>query len=698
MCSSDLALVGAVLPGLTIKAAKVRGVESSGMLCSAKELGIAEDAGGLMVLPVDAQIGADVRHVLDLNDCVFDSKPTPNRGDCLSVRGLAREVAALCGERLTAVSQAPVPTAHDSRPVISLEAPHACPLYYGRLLHGVNARAATPEWMARRLRRSGVRTISAIVDVTNYVMLELGQPLHAFDAAKLRGGIHVRYARAGEQLTLLNGETRTLTPSFLVIADDTQALALAGIMGGAYSAVGDETRDILLESAYFDPAAIAGKSRVLGFGSDASYRYERGVNFGGSREAMERATQLILSICGGSAGAVTEAAAALPARLPVNLRYKRVSRVLGVQLSEAQIAAVFTRLGFEYEVVSDGLRVTPPAHRFDIAIEEDLIEEVARIHGYNQMPSTAPVAVAMARTAGETAQSALSLRKALVARDYQEVVTYSFVDRQWESDFCGNDEAIALANPLASHMAVMRSSLIGGLINTVSYNLRNKQSRVRVFEVGRCFLPGSTEPLQPWRIGGAVCGEAVDPQWGIRPARSVDFFDVKGDVEALIGESLQFQPAQHLALHPGKSARVLRSGDTVGWMGELHPRLQAKYDLPCAVLLFELDLAAVMPKNLPRFDSISRFPPVFRDLAMVFDEATPYQSVIDAVHAQKPASVCEFSVFDIYRGTGVENGKKSLAFRMLVQDTQKTMTDAEVDFAVSAIIKILQDQFNAKLR
>ena len=325
----------------TIKAAKVRGVESSGMLCSAKELGIAADASGLLVLPADAQIGADVRDVLDLNDCVFDSKPTPNRGDCLSVRGLAREVAALSGERLKAVSQAPVPAAHDARPVISLEAPQACPLYFGRLLHGVNARAATPEWMARRLLRSGVQTISAIVDVTNYVMLELGQPMHAFDAAKLSGGIHVRRASAGEQLTLLNGKTRTLDPSFLVIADDAQALALAGIMGGSHSAVGDQTRDILLESAYFDPAVIAGKSRVLGFGSDSSYRYERGVNFGGSREAMERATQLILSICGGRAGAVTEAAAKLPARPPVNLRYGRVARVLGVPLSEAQIAAVF---------------------------------------------------------------------------------------------------------------------------------------------------------------------------------------------------------------------------------------------------------------------------------------------------------------------------------------------------------------------
>ena len=697
------ALVGAKLPGMEIKSATMRGVASQGMLCSARDLAISDDADGLLALPADAPVGTDVRQVLDLNDIIFDSKPTPNRGDCLSLRGMAREVAALSGTVMRPVEVAAVSATHDAKVSITLAAPQACPLYFGRLIRGVNVKAATPPWMVRRLARSGVRAISAVVDVTNYVMLELGQPMHAFDAGKIDGGINVRFAAAGEKLALLNGETRELNASFLVIADEKKALALAGIVGGAESAVGDDTQDVLLEAAYFAPEVIAGKSRVLGFGSDSSFRFERGVNFAATGEAMERATRLVLDICGGSAGpvAVAEATAQLPQRKTIDLRFARVARVLGVALSADTITAVFTRLSFAHTSTAGGLRVTPPAYRFDIAIEEDLIEEIARIHGYNQIPSAAAVAPAVALPAVERQRPASALRRMLAARDYQEVVTYSFVDTAWEQDFCANASPIKLANPIASQMAAMRSSLIGGLISTVAYNLHHKQPRVRVFEVGRCFIAEQNQGdyQQPWRIGAAACGDAVPEQWGARPSRPVDFYDVKADLEALFQPSaLTFVADAHPALHPGKSARVLLAGNNIGWIGELHPRWRKKYDLTAAAVVFEVEFDAAALHALPNYWAVAKFPAVWRDLALIFDEAVTYQAVLDAIGTQKPAAVIDFSVFDIYRGSAVEKGKKSLAFRMLVQDTHKTMTDAEVDSVVSEIIKILQNRFNAKLR
>jgi phenylalanyl-tRNA synthetase beta chain len=697
------ALVGAKLPGSEIKAAVMRGVASAGMLCSARELGISDAADGLLELPADTAVGADIRQVLDLNDIIFDSKPTPNRGDCLSLRGMAREVAALSGAPIRAVDVPAVVATHDVQLSITLAAPQACPLYCGRLVRGVNVRAPTPPWMVRRLARSGVRAISAVVDVTNYVMLELGQPMHAFDAGKIDGGIQVRFASAGEKLALLNGETRELNETFLVIADDKKALALAGIMGGADSAVGDHTQDILLEAAYFDADVIAGKSRVLGFGSDSSYRFERGVNFAATREAMERATRLVLDICGGSAGpvAVADAPAQLPQRKAIDLRFSRVERVLGIALSADTVTAIFTRLGFAHAATAEGLRVTPPAYRFDVSIEEDLIEEIARIHGYNRIPAAAPLASAVAVASREQQRPASVLRRMLAARDYQEVVTYSFVDAAWEQDFCANASPIKLANPIASQMAVMRSSLIGGLISTVAYNLHHQQARVRVFEVGRCFAAEQNQSgyQQPWRIGVAACGDAFHEQWGVRPSRPVDFYDVKADLEALFQPgTLTFVAAAHPALHPGKSARVLLADKSIGWLGELHPRWRQKYDLSVAPVLFEVALDDATVHFLPKYSAIAKFPAVSRDLALIFDEAVTYQAVLDVVNAQKPATVIDFSVFDIYRGTTVEKGKKSLAFRMLVQDTHKTMTDAEVDSVVSEIIKILQNRFNAKLR
>ena len=693
------ALVGARLPGIEIKAATVRGVESHGMLCSARELGLSEDANGLLVLAPDAPVGADLRKLLDLDDQLLTTKPTPNRGDCLSVLGMAREVVAITGAKLTPVVVKPTVVSIKDKLSVTLDARQACPRYCGRLVRGVSARAPTPHWMIERLARSGIRSVSAIVDITNYVMLELGQPLHAFNAARVAGGIHVRFARAGEKLTLLNGETPALTAEFLVIADDKNPVALAGIMGGTESAVGEATRDIFLESAFFDPNVIAGKSRALGFGSDSSYRFERGVDFEGTLKALERATQLVLEICGGQAGPVSEARAPLPRRKPVALRLARAERVLGIKIGAKQASAIMRRLGLEFAVAGDKFSVTPPSYRFDIAIEEDLIEEVARIHGYDNIPAAAPAAPAVMLPVPEARRDAAAVRRLLVARDYQEIVTYSFVDRQWEEDFCGNAAPVALANPIASQMGVMRSSLIGSLVACVASNVNYRQARVRAFEIGRCFMSAAgASHDQPLRIGAIAYGDALQEQWGV-PSRTVDFYDLKADVEALLlMRAVGFDAAPHPALHPGKSARVVCDGTAIGWIGELHPRWQQKYDLPFAPVLFELDFEHVVGGGVPVYNEISRFPPVRRDVSVEVDEGISYHAILEGLRHQQPAIVTEIGLFDVYRGTGIVKGKKSLAFRVLLQDTHKTLTDAEVDSAVAQLIQVLQQQFDARLR
>ena len=693
------ALPGAKLPGVEIKVAKLRGVESHGMLCSARDLGLAEESAGLLALPSDATPGADVRKLLDLDDWLFTTKPTPNRGDCLSLLGVAREVAAVTGATLTQPDvKAPRVTATD-RLAVTLEAPQDCPRYCGRLVKGVDPNAATPDWMASRLARSGVRSISAVVDITNYVMLELGQPLHAFDAHKLSGGIRVRRAKAGEKLTLLNGMEPVLTPAFLVIADDAKAVALAGIMGGIDTAVSGATRDVFLESAFFSPEAIAGKARLLNFASDSSFRFERGVDFAGTPAALERATQLLLEICGGAAGPVTEARAVLPSRDPVRLRVARVERLLGVKLDGVQVSDILRRLRFEFSVAGGEFRVTPPSFRFDIAIEEDLIEELARIHGYERIPATLPVAPATMLAAPEERRGLSAIRGLLAARDYQEIVSYSFVDAEWERDLAGNGAPVALANPIASQMSVMRSTLAGGLLNCLVHNVSRKQPRVRLFEVGRCFMPASSGAYpQPVRIGGVSYGDARHEQWGIK-GRPGDFYDIKGDVEALLAPlPAEFRPVEHPALHPGKAAAILVRGMTAGWIGELHPRWQQKYDLPIPPVLFELDFDAIGIRGLPAYKETSKFPLVRRDIAAEVDEGATYQAIVEVLWRERPPLVTEIGLFDIYRGTGVEEGKKSLAFRVLLQDTRKTLTDAEVESAVSQLRRILQETFNAKLR
>ena len=692
-----LAQVGAKLPGVEIKQAKVRGVESNGMLCSARELGIAEDAAGLLILPADAPIGTDIRKYLELDDQLFTIKPTPNRGDCLSVFGVAREVAAISGSALKPVKAAAASTLPDKID-ITLTDKAACPLYCGRVVRGVNARAATPRWMAQRLERSGLRSISAIVDVTNYVMLELGQPLHAFDRARIAGGINVRFGKAGERLKLLNDQELALKPEFLVIADNEQPLALAGIMGGADSAVTLDTADILLESAFFDPAVIAGKSRVLGFGSESAYRFERGVDFGATAQALERATQLVLEICGGKAGPVCEAKATLPARKPVRLRTTRARRLLGIELTTEDIAQLLHRLGFACEQRGDEFMVTPPGYRFDLTIEEDLVEEVARLHGYDNIAVNAPLAANAMLPAGETRKGVALLRDLLVARDYQEVVTYSFVDRQWEADFCANDDPVMLANPIASNLNAMRSGLIGSLVDCLKVNVSRQQERVRIFESGRCYSRNSKGGYAERTVlGGLTYGSAAGEQWGIA-RRPVDFYDVKSDVESLTGPGARFEAAEHPALHPGRTAKIMLGGDPIGWLGELHPRLLQKYDLPFAPMVFELNLDAVSGCKTARYAEFSRQPTVRRDIAVEVAEKVTSQAMLDALKKHAPGIVLEVALFDVYRGKGIDSDKKSVAFKVLMQDTHKTLTDAEAETAIQRLLKVLQEQFQARLR
>ncbi|MGH8619267.1 MAG: phenylalanine--tRNA ligase subunit beta [Burkholderiales bacterium] len=695
---APFARAGAQLPGLTIALTQVRGVESHGMLCSAKELGLSNDAAGLLVLPEDAPVGAALREYLNLDDRLFTLKLTPNRADCLSVEGLAREVGAVTGTSAARVSVKPVPAVLQDRVAIDIAAPLACGRYCGRIVRGVNPAAVTPPWMAERLVRSGLRPVSAIVDVTNYVLLELGQPLHAFDLARLNGGIRVRWAGASESLALLNGETRTLNTHCLVIADEKKALALAGIMGGADSAVSDATSDILLESAFFAPDAIAGRGRELTLATDSSHRFERGVDFEGQARALERATTLILDICGGRPGPIAEARGELPARTPVTLRLARAQRLLGIDVPVATAAEMLARLGLSPQIQGDAIVLTPPAFRYDLAIEEDLIEEIARIHGYDRIPAQAPAGTQTMLRAGETARTADDVRHALARRDYQEIVSFSFVDAEWERDFCANEAPVALANPIASQMSVMRSSLIGSLVDRARFNLSRQQERIRLFEIGRCFVPAGEVTRQPLRVGGLASGPAAPPQWGI-PSRSVDFYDVKSDLEALLAPlTIETRACRHPALHPGKSAEVIVGSTAIGVIGELHPGWAKKYDCPYATMVFEMDLALILERTLPTYAEVPRFPCVRRDIAVEVASQHQVSVILHTLKTRAPRLVSEVVLFDVFRGKGIDSDKKSLAFRVTMQDTARTLTDAEVEAAVATLLKVLHEEFGGRLR
>ena len=700
-----LAKVGAQLPGLEIKAAKLRGVESQGMLCSARELGLSDDHSGLLSLPADFALGADVRELLALDDRKITIKLTPNRADCLSIVGIARELAALTGAPLSLPNIEGVTPEIDDRRDIVLDAPAACPRYCGRIVRGVNARAPSPDWMKQRLERCGVRPISALVDVTNYVMLELGQPLHVFDDGKLSGAIHVRFPTAGESVLLLNEQTVKPSADTLLIADEARALALAGIMGGEESGVTLDSTDVFLESAFFSPDAIAGRARQYGFGSDASHRFERGVDFELATSAIERATRLILDICGGKAGPIVEAldAAHLPARDPVRVRPERVRRVLGVALTDEHMVELLESVQLEVRRDGSDLVVVPPSFRFDIVIEEDLIEEIVRLHGYEAVPALVPRGRLEMLERPETARPIHDVRRLLADRDYQEVINYAFVDEAWERDLCGNIQPIRLANPIASQMSVMRSSLIPGLVATLVANRKRQHARVRLFETGRCFeAKADGEPVvgfrQPVRLAALAAGGVVSEQWGA-PARAVDFYDVKGDLEAAFAPlALGFEVLAHPALHPGRSASIRLRGRHVGMIGQLHPVWVERYELGTAPVVFEVDLDVLEQREMPQYAEVSRFPIVSRDLALIVDQEVSAARVQQVLSAGAPAIVRSIELFDVYHGKGIEPEKRSLAFRVLMQDTQRTLEDAEVDAAVTAIVKMAESTLGARLR
>jgi len=693
------ALPGAVLPGdFKIKPAKMRGVASNGMLCSGKELGVPDDVDGLMVLPADATVGQPIREYLSLDDALFTLKITPNRADCLSLRGVAREVSALTGAELNPVAIHPIMPEHDSFLPVTIEAPAACGRYVGRVISGVNAAANTPDWMKRRLERSGLRSISAVVDITNYILLEQGQPMHAFDAAQVHGGIHVRMARAAEELVCLNEKTVKLDPSFLVIADAEKALAIAGIMGGVESSVTPQSQDIFLESAFFAPDVIAGKSRILGFGSDASYRYERGVDSKLQHAAIERATQLVLEICGGSAGPVKEVLGDLPREAVVRVRTDRVNRVLGSKLTSDTIGGIMRRLGFDCAALPGGFAVTAPSFRFDIAIEEDLIEEIARVHGYDAIGSDVPRAGMQMLPLPQDRLPRNLLRRKIAARDYQEIISYAFVDERWEKDFAANTDPVRLINPIASQMSVMRSTLIGGLLDVLSGNINRKQSRVRVFEIARVFQKRAERVDQPEKLALLAWGSRLPEQWGVK-GEKVDFFDLKADVEALFYPlSAEYRKASHPAMHPGRCAEVVLNGQVVGVIGELHPQWVQAYDLPSAPVLCEIMLSALTNIAHIHAKPVSKFQPVRRDLALVVDESVEVAAMLATFAEASTALVSSVGLFDVYRGAGVEDGKKSLAFSVMLQDATKTLTDEEVEQTVSALLKAVTERHAASLR
>ncbi len=691
------ALVGAELPGFSIKQAKVRGVESFGMMCSAKELGLSEESSGLLELPADTRVGQDIRELLDLDDKAITLKLTPNRCDCLSILGVARDVAAITGADLHLPRIVEAKLGHQAQQTVTVKESTACPLYSGRLIHGVNAHAKTPDWMVRSLERSGLRSISAVVDITNYVLLELGQPMHAFDAAKLHGNIEVRYASPKEKLALLNEQTVELDADMLVIADDDGAIALAGIMGGASTAVSDATTDIFLECAFFSPAVIVGRARRLGFSTDSSYRFERGVDFANTLQALERATGLILEICGGEAGPVTEVLNALPQRPPVKLRMNRLCSVLGIELDIAVVAEIFRKLGFDFQQSDTDFTVMPPSYRFDIAIEEDLVEEVARLHGYDNIPAIAPRADLHMLPSSETRLHRAVLRNTLAASGYQEIVSYSFVDESWERDLLGNDGPIRLKNPIASDMSVMRSGLWGGLLDTLVYNLNRKQDRVRLFEIGASYAAVADGFTETQRISGLAYGDAVPEQWA-QDEREVDFYDIKADVDSLTHGAATYVAEEHPALHPGQSARVMLNGEAVGWLGKLHPKWQQHYQLPRGVILFELDVAPLLARKLVQYSEVGKFPPVRRDLAVVVDEKVTVQELLDTMKATGISLLSDVALFDVYRGKGIAEGKKSLAFLVLMQDTQKTLTDVEADEVMAKLLDAIAKKHHAELR
>jgi phenylalanyl-tRNA synthetase beta chain len=715
------AMAGAVLPPgadgkpFEIKVGQLRGVESQGMLCSARELKLSEEQGGLLELPDDAPVGRNFRDYYALNDLKFTIKLTPNKADCLSVLGVAREVSALTGTPLQSPAIRPVAVTSDEVLPVTVSAPDLCGRFSGRVIRGLNPKAATPAWMKQRLERSGQRSVSALVDISNYVMLELGRPSHVFDLDKIHGGLNVRWGKAGETLKLLNGNTVTIDEWIGVIADEREIESLAGIMGGDSTAVSLETQNIYLEAAFWWPNAIQGRARRFNFSTDAAHRFERGVDFATTVEHIERITALIIEICGTQetrVGPVDDHIVNLPQRQPVTMRTARAQKVIGVPLTDAAIADIFTRLALPFTQEEGKFSVTSPSYRFDIEIEEDLIEEVARVYGFENIPALPPVAASKMQIAPEHTRSLFAVRHQLADIGYQEVVNMSFVEASWEADFSGNTSPIKLQNPIASQLSVMRSSLIGSLVANVRYNLNRKIGRVRVFEVGAIFRRDpkvENGPLtvagydQPKRVAAIAYGPVADEQWG-QPVRNVDFFDVKADLEALFApRALRFSKVAHPALHPGRAANVELDGEVIGFIGELHPRWMQKYDLPQAPVLFEVNAVALQQRIVPKYEEISKFPGASRDLALVVKQELAVQDMLDTFKAEAAVHpsgkiVQAIVLFDEYRGKGLQENEKSLAFRFALQDTQNTLQDDVVDSVMTALVEAAKQKHEARLR
>lgn len=707
---APLAMVGANVGGIAIKAAKLRGVESNGMLCSAKELGIDADASGLLELPANAPVGTPIADYLQLPDASIEIKLTPNRADCFSVRGIAYDVAAALGSEVKPFDATPVPAQSASVLSVELEADARVPRFVGRVIEGVDATAPSPVWMAERLRRSGVRSISFLVDVTQYVMLELGQPMHAFDRDTLEGGIVVRPARKDETIALLDGRTATLDDDFLVVSDGrggraARAVALGGIMGGLDTRVTDSTRNVFLEAAHWIPSAIIGRSRKLGLHTDAGHRFERGVDPELPRIAVEYATRLILEIAGGVPGPTVEAV--LPEHLPrptaILLRRARVARVLGVDIPDAEVERILRALGLQAAAVADGWSVVAPSRRFDIAIEEDLIEELARIHGYDRVPTTLPGGATRIAAPSETRVEAGVVRRQLAARDYFETVNFAFVDAQWLAQWGAGDGAVPLANPLSAELAIMRTQLLPGVVAALQRNAARQAGRVRLFEIGNVFRAPSQSgdaPVESLRIAAAITGDAVAEQWGL-PARRADFHDLKGDLEsvaALAGAALEFRPSRAAHGHPGRSADIYRDGVAIGWIGQLHPRLQRQLDLDAEVVAFELDLAPLTARALPRAAELSRYPSVRRDLAFVVAEDVSWADLAATVKRAAGPLLRDVQLFDRYVGQGVESGQKSLAMGLILQDNSRTLAEGDVAQVVASVVAAIDDAHGAKIR
>ncbi len=702
---APVAVVGSVLPGnFKIKKAKLRGVESFGMLCGASEIGLVDNVKGLMELADDAPVGMDFRDYLDLDDVSIDVDLTPNRSDCLGIAGIAREVGVLTGCDVTQWPQETVVEQSSKTVNITVDEPADCPRYIGRVIENVNVKADTPLWMQEKLRRSGVRSLGPVVDVTNYVMLELGQPMHAFDLEKISGGVTVRFAKENEKLTLLDGQEVSLTDNTLVIADDSSTLAMAGVMGGEASSVTDNTQHLFLEVAFFNPLVIAGRARAYGLHTDSSHRFERGVDPELPRVAVERATALLLDIVGGQAGAITETVSTpnLPETRIINLRSARIKRVLGITIEAGQVEDWLTRLGLMVDANAEGWQVTVPSFRFDLAIEVDLIEELGRLYGYDKLPETRPQGTVLTTDISEHTLATHRLQSLLVDRGYQEAITYSFGDPKIQQYLAvEGEQAIKLANPISADLSVMRTSLWPGLIQALAYNLNRQHDRVRLFEVGRSFKGTQDNVEQHRQIAGVVCGSRYAEQWAEKQ-HPVDFFDIKADVEALLdlggNESIHFVSQQHSALHPGQSARIYQGDEAIGWIGALHPRLNKPLEVNTKVFLFELTLSSVLKAKVPAFTPLSKFPEIRRDLALLVDTTVTAGEIEHCLNRVRSDILKSIQLFDVYSGVGVEADKKSIAIAFKLQHMERTLTDEEVDTVIQKVTELLNQQLGATIR